>query len=193
MAKSILNWPKGVKVLVKFLLMVICFLALSALPLAIQDSVTRSISLAAGAEITASEVTNSFFYTMFFWFAGFLALMFLVNLLFFFIDESKNDLVKWRRNLQIFLNIIIIIGGVVSGFVLLQSYFPSQFWWEDLLMRSSFSKNLNRVPYIAFIACSVFQFFWDVWLFGPENRSPILAKILQRSARKQAMRKENRA
>ena len=193
MAKSILNWPKGVKVFVKFLLMAICFLALSALPLATQDSVTRSISLAAGAEISATEVTNTFFYTMFFWFAGFLALMFLVNLLFFFIDESKNDLVKWRRNLQIFLNIVIIIGGVVAGFILLQGYFPSQFWWEYLLMRSSFSRNLNRVPYIAFIACSVFQFFWDVWLFGPENRYPIVAKLLQRSARKQAVRKENRS
>lgn len=193
MAKSILNWPKGVKVFVKLLLMVICFLALSALPLVIQDSVTRSISLASGADISASEVTNTFFYTMFIWFAGFLALMLLVNLLFFFIDESKNDLVKWRRNLQVFLNIFIIIGGVVAGFVLLQSFFPSQFWWEYLLMRSSFSRNLNRVPYIAFITCSIFQLFWDVWLFGPENRSPIIAKLLQRSARKQAARKENRA
>lgn len=193
MAKSILNWPKGVKVFVKFLLMVICFLALSALPLVIQDSITKSISLAAGADISASEVANTFFYTMFIWFAGFLALMLLVNLLFFFIDESKNDLVKWRRSLQVFLNICIIIGGVVAGFVLLQSYFPSQFWWEYLLMRSSFLRDLNRVPYIAFIACSVFQLFWDVWLFGPENRSPIIARLLQKSARKQAERKGNRA
>jgi len=193
MAKSILNWPKGVKVFVKFLLMVICFLALSALPLVIQDSVTRSISLKAGAEISAAEVTNTFFYTMYIWFTGFLALMLLVNLLFFFVDESKNDLVKWRRSLQVFLNFCIIIGGVVSGFVLLQSYFPAQFWWEYLLMRSSFSRDLNSVPYTAFLACSVFQMFWDVWLFGPENRSPIIAKLLQRSARKQAERKEIRA
>jgi hypothetical protein len=193
MAKSILNWPKGVKVFVKVILMVFCLLALSALPLVIQDSVTRSISLNSEASVSASEVANTFFYTMFFWFAGFLVLMFLVNLIFFLVDESKNDLVRWRRSLQVFLNICIIISGVIAGFVLLQSYFPAQQWWDYLLLRSSFTRNLNRVPYIAFIVCSIFQFFWDVWLFGPENRSPIIAKLLQRSARKQALKKENRA
>lgn len=193
MAKGVLNWSRGVKISVKIILMLICCIGLSAAPLLLQNSVQYQFALTGGAHITAEDAANFVFFTLLRWFAGFLVLMLLINLFFFIVDECRNDLVKWRRQLQVVLNICIILGGLYAGFVVLNRYFPSLPWWGDLLLSPSFVKQLNLVPYLVFAGCSIFQFLWDVYLFGPENRSPWIAKWLHRSALKQELKKGNRS
>jgi len=193
MAKRILNWSKSTKIFVKIILMLICCVGLSTASLLLQNSVIREFSFASGADITADVAANFVFFTLLQWFAGFLVLMLIINLIFFIIDEYRNDFVKWRRSLQVILNVCVILTGLIAGYVLLNNYFPNLYWWQYLLLRPSFIKELTWVPYLVFAGCCIFQFFWDVWLFGPENRSPLIAKMLHRSALKQELKKGSRA
>lgn len=191
MAKRILNWSKGGKIFAKILLMLIFCAVLSFVPFLVEDAVDREFVFPAGID-DGGVFSNIFFHTMLFWFAGFLVLMLLINLVFFIIDEYRNDLVKWRRRFQVVLNICVILGGLITGYMLL-SFFTNQTWWVENLSDNTFLKKLTeKWAYLAFGLCSAFQFFWDVWLFGPENRSPMIAKWLHRSALKQELKKGNR-
>lgn len=186
MASNILNWPRGVKISVKVLLMFICCAGLCVVPFLVQKTVLRAFVLSAGATVAADTVANVFFSTMFLWFSAFLVAMLLVNLIFFLIDECKNDTVTWRRTLQVVLNIMIIVGGICTGFFFLMRHFPAQDWWPYVLFSMSFLKKLLWFPYLIFIICTVFQMILDIWLFGPQNRNPWIARILKRAALKSA-------
>lgn len=186
MASKILNWPRGIKIFVKALLMLICCAGLCAVPFLLQKSVLRAFVLSAGASVAADTVANVFFSTMFLWFAAFLAGMLLINLVFFIIDECKNDTVTWRRSLQVILNIMLIVGGVCTGFFFLMRHFPAQAWWSYVLFSMSFLKKLLWLPYLLFAICAAFQMIWDIWLFGPQNRNPWIARMLKRAALKSA-------
>lgn len=190
MAKRILNWSKGGKIFTKILLMLICCAGLSIVPLLEQNFVNSVFVFPAGMD--GDALFKLFFQAMFSWFAGFLVLMLLVNLSFFIADECCNDRVKWRRRLQVVFNIFIILGGLITGFILV-SLFKEQSWWNYIADNTSLKGLTEKWMYLAFALCSGFQFFWDVWLFGPENRSPLIAKWLHRSALRQELKKGNKS
>jgi len=159
------------------------------MPFLIENSVVRAVSANSEPVITEAAAMDFLLYKILQRFAGFLVLMLIINLIFFIIDECRNDLVKWRRRLQVVLNICFILVGLITGFIVFRSYLKNLYWWQYLLLSPSFEKALTWVSCLVFTGCSIFQFFWDVWLFGPENRAPLIAKMLHRLALKQELMK----
>lgn len=192
MARNILNWPRGLKIFFKVLLMLIFCAGLCAVPILVQNSLLNAISFSSGASISAKDAAGIFFAVLYIWFAGFLVLMLLINLVFLFVDEWRNDMVKWRRGLQVLLNVAVILAGLIAWFFVYHRYYPGLSWWSLLLLRASFAKRMNWLPYAAFAACAAMQMIWDIWFFGPSGRTPWIARMLHSSARKQALKKENK-
>ena len=124
MAKGVLNWSKGVKISVKIILMLICCIGLAAAPLLLQNSVISEFALKSGADITIKNAADKVFFTLLRWFAGFLVLMLIINLLFFIVDECRNDLVKWRRRLQVLLNVLRHSCRIINRIYAAKSLLP---------------------------------------------------------------------
>jgi len=193
MAKRILNWSKSAKIFAKIVLMMICCAGLVVVPFLIENLVVRAASANSKPVITEAAAASFLFCKTLQQFAGFLVLMLIINLVFFTADECRNDLVKWRRRLQVVLNICVVLTGLLFGIIVFKIYFEELYWWQYLLLSPSHEKALAWALYLAFVGCSILQLFWDVWLFGPENRSPLIAKWLHRLALKQELVKDSRS
>lgn len=187
MAKRILNWSKSGKIFAKIVLMLICCVGLAVVPFLLENSVIKAVSANSEPVITETSSATFLFCKALQPFTGFLVLMLIINLVFFTVDEFRNDLVKWRRRLQVALNICVMLTGLLFGIIVLKSYLEKLYWWQYLLLSSSHERALAWALYLTFAGCSILQLFLDVWLFGPENRSPLIAKWLHRLALKQEL------
>lgn len=188
MAKRILNWSKSGKIFAKIVLMLICCAGLVAMPFMIENSVIRATSVNLESVITRADVMSFLLCKTLQRFMAFLVLMSIINLIFFIVDECCNDLVKWRRKLQVSLNICVMLIGLIIVSLVFQSNFENEYWWQYLLLSSSLTRALTWVPHLIFATFSIVQLLWDVWLFGPESRSPLIAKWLHRLALKQELK-----
>lgn len=165
--------PKWFVVTVKVVLMVILFALLLYIPLSMREKVLDEFSVISSSAVdTNINGGNIFFNTIFQIFAGLLAAMLLINIIFFSVDERLNDSTLPRRVLQIILNVLIIVGGGLILWYQSAVRFPSLSWWQSILLSTRFEQRLAMLPAMIFLLCSTIQMIWDMWLFGPQNRAP---------------------
>lgn len=183
--KGMLGWPKGLKIAAKLFAMVAGYALLCCIPLFMKESILNAFrDTAASAPTSIRYAGDSFFNSLFLWFAVILGAMLLINVVFFIIDESLNDTVRYRRVMQIMLNVLVIVFGVACMLYLSLMDFPSNGDWSYILFSAAATFALSWGPAAIFLFCGVAEFIWDVWFFCGSNRAPWSHRILMSKAMK---------
>lgn len=181
--KGLLGLPKGLSIAFKVFMILLGFLVLCCVPLLGKDSITDAFqAYGADAPNSAQYAGADTFQTLFVGFVVVLGVMLIVNIIFFIIDETLNDTVAIRRNIQIALNILIIICGVVVMLYLAQIVMPGSDWWSSILLTTQFQRAFAWGPAAVFAVCGLIQMVWDVYIFCGQNRVPVYHKRLAKKA-----------